>query len=170
MLYYVLTELTQNTACEKQMMANETLSLGHTKAGPNTDHPGTPRTKRCLDPGWTGVKVLRRSLDWWRTVEKHRLHGLNTAALRINTEPTRMTQDHHGSATDRPRPTPDHAGPNTDAPGPPRTIPDALRTLPDRSKPNTDRPGPSRIRSISVSIELQFCFISYSSCYIIRTR
>ena len=65
----------------------------------------------------------------------------------MNTEPTRMTQDHHGSAKDRPGPTPDHAGPNTvstrmtpDRPGPSRMRYGLSRTAPNPTRTAQDSP------------------------------
>ena len=141
-----------------------------TQHGPSRITPEHPGPRDALirgEPGWkcfdspstddgrSKIIVYTDSTrqHYGSTRSQHGWPRTTTAALR--------------TIPDRPRTMPD---PTRCQHGWSRTIPDALRTLPDRSKPNTDRPGPSRIRSISVSIELQFCFISYSSCYIIRTR
>ena len=107
------------------------------------DNPGTPRTQRCLDPGWAGVKILQRSLDWWPTVEKHRhpgpsrtQHGSTTDKHGANTNYPVPPRQRHGRSWTEPGQSRSQHGVNTIDPGPPRTVPDFS--------------GPSRIRSISV--------------------
>ena len=97
-----------------------------TKHGPSRitqEHPGPRDASIRGEPGW-------KCFDGPSMAEKHRhpgpsrtRHG-STMALWMNTEPTRMPPDHHGSTMDRPRTIPDHPGRATNCPGPPRTVPD----------------------------------------------